>query len=354
MNGKGTRKRFVSYGVVALAMVGVLSLLLMAAAQNAPATKPAAEVKPENKPTPRLADGHPDLSGFYNNTDRYRGDFGDEEGGAHVIDRTADGNVFFDYGGANIGPGLVAEKEGTNQPPYKPEYWAKADAIAKTMYGGNTNLDPQLDCKPMGLPRGAFGIMQIIATPKTVGILYEASPGPYYRVIYLDGRQHPKDFDSSYYGHSIGHWEGDTLVVDTVGLNDETWLGGSQTGSAKHTSIHSDKEHVVERWTRKGDVISMSAVVEDPIMFTRPWVLPERKGAIASDDDYIQPQMCIGYTKGHFIQPSEKDPGLRCGWCNPESVYGGDSNTITSPILADQEKARKEGRATGRGGAGGE
>src|SRR5579862_5629490 len=99
-----TAKRFVGYGVVSAAIVGVFCILLMGAAQN----KAKDEVNPEDKPTPRLADGHPDFTGFYNNTDRYRGDFGDAEGGAHVIDRTADGNVFFDYGGANVGPGLVA------------------------------------------------------------------------------------------------------------------------------------------------------------------------------------------------------------------------------------------------------
>jgi hypothetical protein len=350
------KARWISYLLSAVGLVGVLSLMLVSspAAQNqATAAKPKADVKPENMPTPKLADGHPDFSGFYNNTDRYRGDFNDVESGAHVIDRTSDGNIFFDYGGANVGPGLVAAGESTNQPPYKPEYMAKVNAIAATMYGGNTNLDPQLDCKPMGLPRGAFSIMQIVHTPKVLAILYEAEPGPYYRVIYTDGRQHPKDFDSSYYGHSIGHWDGDTMVVDTVGLNDETWLGGSQTGSAKHTSIHSDQEHVVERWSREGDVISWSAVVEDPVMFTKPWVLGTRRAAIASDDDYIQPQMCVGYTKGHFIQPSAKDPGLRCGWCNPESVYGGNSNEITSPVLAEQEKARKEGKPEPRRGEGG-
>ncbi len=100
-----------------------------------------------------------------------------------MIDRTADGNIFFDYGGANVGPGLVAAGESNNQPSYKPEYMTKVNAIAATMYGGNTNLDPQLDCKPMGLPRGAFSIMQVVHTPKVLAILYEAEPGPYYRVI---------------------------------------------------------------------------------------------------------------------------------------------------------------------------
>ena len=72
-----------------------------------------------------------------------------------------------------------------------------------------------------------------------------------YRIIYMDGREHPKDLDTSYMGNSIGHWEGDTLVIDTIGLNDETWLGRN-----KYQEIHSDKEHVVERWTRTSDVLS--------------------------------------------------------------------------------------------------
>ena len=64
--------------------------------------------------------------------------------------------------------------------------------------------------------------------PAGIAVMYENSPGPVYRVIYTDGRQHPKDLDTSYMGNSIGHWEGDTLVIDTVGLNDETWLGGAK------------------------------------------------------------------------------------------------------------------------------
>ena len=61
-------------------------------------------------------------------------------------------------------------------------------------------------------------------------------------------------------GHSIGHWEGDTLVVDTVGLDETTWLQGPGA------SLHSDKEHVVERWTRKGNQVTVETTVEDPIM----------------------------------------------------------------------------------------
>ena len=136
--------------------------------------------------------------------------------------------------------------------------------------------------------------------------------------------------DTSYFGHSIGHWEGDTLVVDTIGLNDETWLGGSQTGDQKYTSIHSDQLHVIERWTRNGNTIVVQATGEDPIMFTRPWVLEPERGTLAPPDDYIQPQVCVSVSKNHLIKPSEKDPDLICGWCNPENVYGLESDKVTN------------------------
>jgi hypothetical protein len=330
-----------------VAILGVVSLLLVSAPSAQNRTNPA------DRPTPRMSNGRPDLSGFYNNTERFRGEFGDEEDGQHVISRTSEGSIFFDYGGANVGPGLVAESEGTNQPPYKPEYMAKVEEIIKTMYGGNTELDPQHDCKPNGIPRTSLGIMHIVQTPEVLAVMYEAAPGPVFRLIYTDGRKHPEDLDTSFFGHSIGHWEGDTLIVDTVGLNDETWLGGSQTGSAKHTSIHSDQEHVVERWSRKGDTITWEATVEDPVMFTRPWVLEPRRASIAAADDYIQPQMCHSNDKGHFILPSAEDPGLRCGWCTSERTYGLDSDKPTSPVLAEQEENRRQG-IRGSGPRGGE
>ena len=351
------RNRLIGYGILAVCMAGIICLLMvsMPAAQTTAPAKTAA--KPAARTTPRMPDGHPDLNGFYNNTDRYTGDPTEENPGEHIIKRTSDGNIFFDYAGAN-GGGVATGSEPppeANQPPYKPEYMAKVKALVdKYDYGNTSALDPQHDCKPLGLPRGAVSIMQIVQTPKVVALLYEADPGPYYRVIYTDGRQHPSDADTSYMGHSIGHWEGDTLVVDVTALNDETWLGGGFTGP-KYGNMHSDKEHVIERWSRKGDVISWNATIEDPVMLTKPWSVGPRKAAIAADDDYIQPQMCVGYTKGHFIQPTKEDPGLRCGWCNPQSVYGGTSNEITSPVLAEQEKARKEGKAAPeRGGGGGE
>jgi hypothetical protein len=176
--------------------------------------------------------------------------------------------------------------------------------------------------------------MQIVQRPEIIAMMYEANPGPAFRLIYMDGRKHPTDLDTSYFGHSIGHWEGDTLVVDVVGLNDETWLGGGQ-GTANNALIHSDKEHVIERWTREGDQITYQATVEDPVMFTKPWVINPKRAGIANPDDYMQSQMCSHEDvngqnrKTHYVQETAKDKFL-CGWCAPEVLYGVDSDKITT------------------------
>jgi hypothetical protein len=127
--------------------------------------------------------------------------------------------------------------------------------------------------------------------------------------------EHPADLDTTFMGDSRGHWDGDTLVVDVTGLNDETWLGGDVPGHLKLTSIHSDKEHVVERWTRKGDLLTYEATVTDPEMFTKPWTPNPRRVQLASKDDMLLETVCTPNDKGHFVPPSEKDTGCnyRCG-----------------------------------------
>src|SRR5687767_2648809 len=115
--------------VVAGAAVGVLALLLV----SAPVAQNRAEQAPDNRPTPRLANGKPDFSGFFG------GRHGDETGGAlgSVLSKSADGSVFFDYGSAD-GASFAALKESDNQPVYKLEYAAKVNALADDMYGGNS------------------------------------------------------------------------------------------------------------------------------------------------------------------------------------------------------------------------
>ncbi len=322
-------KTYVGYGVAVAAMLGVLSLVSMPAAQNRAAGRAASAV-PDNAPTPRLANGHPDFTGYWGGGggDDVAATFTNPDtgtGDAHELVRQDDGSLLFLYRGQDGYEGPVPEK--ANQPPYKPEYMAKVKAIADVKYGGTTALDPQMDCKPHGVPRAGFSGF-VVSSPQAVAILYEAAPGPYWRLIYTDGRQHPKDLDTSYFGHSIGRWEGDTLVVDTVALNDETWLGGDVRGADKFTSIHSDKEHVVERWTRTGNTVTVETTVEDPVMFAKPWVIAPKHVKLNTTGDYIQPQMCVPNDKTHLIKPTEADH-FRCVWCNPESLYGEKSDKLT-------------------------
>jgi hypothetical protein len=317
-----SNNRLIAGLLTAVCSVGLLSLMpVPATAQSGQAAASAAAAA--SKPTPRTPDGHPDFSGFYNLADIYHGDPKEEKPGQHVVNRAENGSVFFDYGGANGGGGEEGNTRvrqtqngkvnmldrtciSCEEPPYKPEYLAKVKAIGDAMYGDASPLDPQYDCKPYGVPRGSLRggggyAMQIVQNADVIAFLYEDRPGPYFRIIYMDGRGHPEDFDPSYVGHSIGHWEGDTLVVDVVGLNDETWLGSGTVGP-KYAMMHSDKMHVVERWTRTGNMVTYEATVDDPVMFTKPWVMTPRQTQLAAPDDYIRPTTCIPLDKDHLVK----------------------------------------------------
>jgi hypothetical protein len=163
----------------------------------------------------------------------------------------------------------------------------------------------------MGIPRARIrahsGGLQIIQHPKYVGLLYESAPGPTFRIIYTDGRKHPERVDSSFFGHSIGHWEGDTLVVDTVGFNDEFALNGPASGGPYQgwLFLHSDQMHVVERWTRKGDVLIWEGTIDDPVMFSKPWVVEPDVVTLAFPDQTLIPQMCIVHDAKHIAEQLE-------------------------------------------------
>ncbi len=123
-------------------------------------------------------------------------------------------------------------------------------------------------------------------------------------------------------------------MVDTVGLNDETWLGEPLTAT-----VHSDKEHVVELFTRMGDAITLETTVEDPVMFTKPWILPVRNASIGPANDYIQPQACNTNDRDHIIEPSAADKYV-CNWCqkDPDAVYGkGASDNKSTPGVAKKQ-----------------
>ena len=128
-----------------------------------------------------------------------------------------------------------------------------------------TTDDPNLDCLPEGVPRVMFIPlpMEIIQIPGRVLMVQEA--WSQWRRIYTDGRQHPKDLDATFMGHSIGKYEGDTLVVDTIGFNEKTWLD--------HVGLpHSDALHVVERIRHVDhNTLQDDFTIDDPKTFTKTW-----------------------------------------------------------------------------------
>jgi hypothetical protein len=202
------------------------------------------------KPTPRLADGHPDLNGIWYQPLLFLG-AGEKQG--DTLKYVPKANPAF----------VAAIKAPPPQyaPSYKPELLAKVQEYNTQQ----VKLDPGFFCKPPGVPR--IGPPQkIIQTPTEAVFLYSDLAGNFWRIVPTDGRPHRTDADTSYFGDSVGHWEGDTLVVDVNNFNDDTWLGDNGL-------FHSDALHVTERLTRKGDTILYEAIVDDPKVFTKPWTM---------------------------------------------------------------------------------
>jgi hypothetical protein len=168
-------------------------------------------------------------------------------------------------GGRSAGEGgFVFSKE---EPPMTPWAEAKYKSTKAPHTGGymGESDDTTLQCYPPGVPRiYLFNFpMEIFVVPGRVLIVHEF--GHYIRQIWTDGRPHPKDPNPSWMGDSIGKWEGDTLVVDTIGFNDKTWL--DQVGHP-----HSDALHLIERIRHIApDMLQIDVTFDDPKAFTRQW-----------------------------------------------------------------------------------
>jgi len=123
--------------------------------------------------------------------------------------------------------------------------------------------DPEARCLPTGVPRRDPYPTKIIQTDKVVVILYEGNIHSY-RQIFI-GKEHPKDIYPTWYGDSVGRWEGDQLIVDTIGFNGNIWLD-----MAGHPA--SEQLHVIERFSRPnyGNLVN-HITIEDPMMYTKPW-----------------------------------------------------------------------------------
>jgi hypothetical protein len=164
---------------------------------------------------------------------------------------------------ANKGKGAQDIRE---FPPYRPEWEARYVAVlAENKQGKPT--DPTASCAPGGMPRimGTPYPFELVVQQNRVIVLHEISSQV--RRIWTDGRGHPDDPDPTYMGHSIGHWEGDTLVVDTVGLRGDTVFDVT-------AAPHSDKIHVMERMRRTSQATLEDRItVDDPVAFTHPWTV---------------------------------------------------------------------------------
>jgi hypothetical protein len=202
----------------------------------------------------RTADGHPDLSGTWAfGIDLPHGDFVRVENGKTTrshYDQSQRHNIYEGIPGA-----LAWEKS----PVYKTEFQAKVKELAAT----ESKADPVFYCEKPGTPR-IGSPRKIIQLPTETIFLYEDISGDTFRVIPTDGRGHNAKANPSAYGDSIGKWQGDTFVVDSVNFVDDTWFG-------ENGYIHSDKMHVVERfWLLPDGKLAYQATVDDP-MLAKPW-----------------------------------------------------------------------------------
>ncbi len=217
--------------------------------------------------TPRMGT-HPDLTGNWTYTDwigNYMTGGGRRCAPTEAADCTRSDNQTYDfelYSPSRFG--------GLGRPVYKPEYWDKVQEL--DMW--TNKYDPVMTCQPLGIPREGPP-RRIMQTDRDVIFFYEGGDagGGYgeYRVIPTDDRKHDpkKAIESTYLGYTVGRWEGDTLVLDAISFVDSTWLG-------RGGFFHSADMHVVERFTREGDVIRYDVRVEDPDVLVEPWVLPTR------------------------------------------------------------------------------
>ena len=208
-----------------------------------------------NTGVPRASDGKPDLTGVWQGASTQPGSW-------------EEGNSGLGVGGTGTNPNAVAtppttDRSGRDAAPYQP--WAAKKVLES--FNKRAIDDPDALCLPPGVPRTSnIGLFptQIVQTPRQIVILHEYMS--VFRVIPLNV-PHPDDIEPTYMGNSVGHWEGDTLVVDVTGFNDKTWIGAAGT-------FHSDALHVTERYTRiNKDRINYDITLEDPKVFTKPWVI---------------------------------------------------------------------------------
>jgi hypothetical protein len=202
----------------------------------------------------RTADRHPDLSGNWTfGIDLPHGDLVKVVNGK--VTRT-----HYDQSARHHAGDVPGELPWDPAPSYKSEFQEKVKYLSEH----ESKEDPVFYCGKPGTPR-IGSPRKIIQLPKETILLYEDISGDTFRIIPTDGRPHRADANPSAYGDSIGHWEKDTLVVESTNFTDDTWFG-------ENGYIHSDKMRVIERlWLTPENNLAYQVTVEDPVVLTKPW-----------------------------------------------------------------------------------
>ena len=231
--------------VLATVAAGCVS---MAAAQD------AADALPKGGPAPRAADGHPDLSGVW-----FPG---------------------FTGGYSTDHPAAQSQFDPKVTPEEKPAFQPWAAAKIKSMTPVELELArPSVNCQPRGTP----GMLllnpyptQLVQTRDELIQLNELNTN--FRVIHTDGRPHTKNPDPTYAGDATAHWEGDTLIIDVIAIDERTW--NNFVGW-----FHSDQEHVIERLTRTSkNYLIYQVTIEDPKVLAKPWTSAPRMWSLGHED----------------------------------------------------------------------
>lgn len=235
---------------------------------------------------PRTADGKPDLNGIWQALN------------------TADWDIQAHAAAAGPVPSLAADfaiPPGTgivegNEIPYLPAMAEKK----KQNFAQRFTADPEVKCYLPGVPRATYMPypFQIVQSRKTILISYEYDGAV--RTIDM-GKPTPAPVDS-WMGWSVGHWEGDTLVVDVTGLNDKTWFD-------RAGNFHSDALHVVERYTpRSADTLMYEATIEDPKVFSKPWKISMPLYRHVEKNAQLLEFKCVEFAEELIYGPLRKQP----------------------------------------------
>ena len=198
---------------------------------------------------PRTADGKPNLNGIWQALNTANWD---------LQEHAARPGQVVALGAAGAVPAGMGVVEG-DEIPYLPAAATKK----KENFDNRLTADPEIKCYLPGVPRATYMPypFQIVQTPQYILMAYEFAGAT--RTIYLG--KAPASPVESWMGHSVGRWDGDTLVVDVTSMNDQTWFD-------RAGNFHSDALHVVERYTPLSpDALTYEVTIEDPKVFSRPW-----------------------------------------------------------------------------------